>query len=888
MNKYNIALAYCLDNVHLVEELEQNLKSPERRFEHFYGKKSTDNKTIAEQLEPHSGPILLIISDNFLKSSQCMGGGLQLLQEKGTQILPIVIPGKKLDVESGEPSQIPTNFERVSDIIQYINYWQDQYLDLRKQKRNLKDIDEEQFNAHFKLMRQISTDVGEFLRLLRSLEHIDLVTFKQNSYEAFFRFLDDQEAWNQFRQIEAASIVQKEEVIDKKKNADIPLEIAGIPGIDLLEETLPNEEDEEDTLASAAPSELENLEDIPIEIEEIEIPNNHLGNIPNAVPDTPQNIEEETHRDEIPDSNQIEEVELPIPEISDATVPPLVQKEELEEKEVLEEKEIEEGEKEEEVNTVEVLNSVTELLTGGDITGGMQLLNDAIQENPNQWELRYHYAIQLARYNQDFDSAENQLRTILTQDSENSPAYFLLGELMELKGQYDTAIANYEKALEIDPNHTDANYRLGLLLANQYEGKGKIALRYFKKAVKLNPDNADASYQYALLLHEHLGKNKKAVKYLRNTLSIQPDHPFVNYDLALVYHHLGQLKKAKKYYLKAIGINPELKTEENNLAFLGKAKASAIKHTPATVQIPEISSDSSRELEARIHQLEEQLQAQKAEIISLKEAKEEVPVPVTVKTVLISGATAGIGRATAELFAKNGHRVIINGRRAERLNELKQSFEEAYETQIQTLSFDIQNPDAVKIAIEQLEEDWRDIDILINNAGMGRGNAPIHEGEIAHWEEMINTNFKGLLYLTRAITPGMVTRRNGHIINVGSIAGRQVYTNSNVYSATKFAVEGLTRAMRLDLHQYGIRVSQVSPGLVETEFALVRYDGDEKRANIYQDFKPLTSEDVAESIYFIASQPKHVNIQDILMMSTQQANALVADRSGRAAYDEEE
>lgn len=184
--------------------------------------------------------------------------------------------------------------------------------------------------------------------------------------------------------------------------------------------------------------------------------------------------------------------------------------------------------------------------------------------------------------------------------------------------------------------------------------------------------------------------------------------------------------------------------------------------------------------------------------------------------------------------------------------------------------------------MDSLPEEWQAIDVLVNNAGKAKGLSPIHEGKLEHWEEMIDTNIKGLLYMTRVIAPGMVARETGHIINVGSIAGKEIYPNGNVYCASKAAVDALTAGMRLDLHKFNIRVSQVSPGHVEeTEFALVRFDGDAERAQIYKDFQPLKASDVAEVIYFQASRPAHVNIQDVVLYGTQQASATVINRSGR-------
>jgi NADP-dependent 3-hydroxy acid dehydrogenase YdfG len=253
------------------------------------------------------------------------------------------------------------------------------------------------------------------------------------------------------------------------------------------------------------------------------------------------------------------------------------------------------------------------------------------------------------------------------------------------------------------------------------------------------------------------------------------------------------------------------------------------------------------------------------------------------KCVLITGATSGIGLATAREFASHGFDLILTGRREDRLQEISNELASAFQVHVQPLAFDIRHQEECAQAIAQVT---RPVDVLINNAGLARGLDPIHEGHLDHWEEMIDTNVKGLLYITRLISPGMVARKSGHIINLCSTAGKEVYPKGNVYCATKFAVDALTKAIRTDLHTYGIRVSQVSPGHVEeTEFARVRFDWDTQKASIYNDFNPLTSKDVAETIYFIASRPPHVNIQDILLMGTQQAGSTMIDKSGRK-YDQ--
>ncbi len=250
--------------------------------------------------------------------------------------------------------------------------------------------------------------------------------------------------------------------------------------------------------------------------------------------------------------------------------------------------------------------------------------------------------------------------------------------------------------------------------------------------------------------------------------------------------------------------------------------------------------------------------------------------------VLITGATSGIGLATARKFAIDGHHLILTGRREDRLQEISAELVEKYDIEIIYLVFDVRNYEECKSALESLNEKERQVDLLINNAGLAKGFGPIDEGLIDHWETMIDTNIKGLLYVSRIVSPWMVSRKKGHIINVCSIAGKEVYPGGNVYSATKHAVDAITKGMRLDLHAHNIRVGQVCPGHVEeTEFALVRFDGDEVKAKIYQDFNPLKSEDVADTIHYVASRPPHVNVEDIVMWGTQQASATVIDRSGR-------
>lgn len=243
------------------------------------------------------------------------------------------------------------------------------------------------------------------------------------------------------------------------------------------------------------------------------------------------------------------------------------------------------------------------------------------------------------------------------------------------------------------------------------------------------------------------------------------------------------------------------------------------------------------------------------------------------RTVFITGATSGIGQATALLLGKNGFRIIAAGRRTDRLEDLKQSLPEG---QVHTVAFDVRDKAAVKQAIQNLPEEWRAIDILINNAGNAHGLSAIQDGDTDDWDMMLDINVKGLLYVSREIIPGMIARKGGRIINIGSIAGKEVYPNGNVYCASKFAVDAISQAMRIDLNREGILVSEINPGMVETEFSEVRFKGDKDRAAAtYKGIEPLRPEDIADIILFVVTRPAHVNLADIIVFPAAQASAAV-------------
>ena len=470
-------------------------------------------------------------------------------------------------------------------------------------------------------------------------------------------------------------------------------------------------------------------------------------------------------------------------------------------------------------------------LEKGHAERGIELFQFALEQYPESERLRNEYRAALEKFGGQEEEAvapeeppvlppEDARQTEKTEDTE-AKSYELMGDMAADKGDYLFAKYCWDRAAEIDPNYPGIFRKLGLMTSEHLQDYRETAVHYLNMAIRANPDDAA-----------------------------------VHFALAGAALHNGDPAAAEAHYTRAVMLDPSLRTPDYDKLFRPPAAV-----PPPLVKIPEPPA-------------------------APKPAPEPAPQPVAEKrevlTVLVTGATSGIGRATAEIFARNGHRVIVTGRRVERLVLLKTRFEEEFHADVLMLPFDVRDQGAVQAALDNLPESWQNIDILINNAGLAKGLSPIHEGSLDHWETMIDTNLKGLLYVTRAVAPGMVARRRGHIINLSSSAGKEVYANGNVYCATKFAVEALTRAMRLDLYAHNIRVSQVSPGHVEeTEFAITRFDGDAERAKIYNDFQPLKAADVAEAIWFVATRPPHVNIQDIVMFSTQQASATVVDRSGR-------
>jgi len=250
------------------------------------------------------------------------------------------------------------------------------------------------------------------------------------------------------------------------------------------------------------------------------------------------------------------------------------------------------------------------------------------------------------------------------------------------------------------------------------------------------------------------------------------------------------------------------------------------------------------------------------------------------KIALITGATSGIGEACAHIFAQQGYQLVLLARREDRLEKIAHHFTAKYGIEIKQIVADVRHNENLSAALEALPAEWKKVDVLVNNAGLSQGLDPIDKGNINDWDTMIDTNVKGLLYVTKIVSNWMIPHQSGHIVNIGSIAGKEVYPNGNVYCASKHAVDALSKSMRIDLLPHGIKVTEINPGMVETEFSVVRFKGDEDRAKkVYENLEPLIADDIADAIWYVVSRPKHVNINDMLIMPTAQATATIINRS---------
>ncbi len=824
-----IHLVYAPENIDLAEQLTLEIGRIGIPFQHITVRADEQPGQLAAQVEATDGPVLLLLTDNFLKNRDCMANALAMFQTltRQNRVLTVVADGRRLLSDGRTFEPVPTQFDRVMHAIQYMNYWQTIYLERTDMLPEVPPAQREQFDRDLEVVRRIANEVGEMFSALRDAGYINWEELKRNDYTRFFNHFGLREWHEQYRKLAA---------LDHEA-----------PPPPIVETPHP-------TPVAQAPAFSGPLVPQPTE-PETSVP--HLGN-------TGASLLEQL----------IEPAKTSVPEpVAEMPASPASTTETLDQ---------------------EVRQTIQDAwfwLEKGYTERGLELFRVALEQNPEHETLQAEYRRALEQYGDDSNGMDETTPVPeqapdqpTTSQPENQPAsqpaqeaesYNTMGDNALAKGDYLLAKYCWDRVTDLNPKYPGVYRKLAEITSDYLTDYKETAAYYLEEAIAAEPEAADLHYRLAILLRDHLDQPAKARQHLGDVVVLQPEHAAAWLALARFALEAGDRKQAESLYRHALSINPALQSTENDALF----------HTPhELLDTPPEEPETESLAPAAETNMQPEPESE-PEVIPTPEAVGQTePVQTTEPlTVLITGATSGIGLATAEVFARHGHRLILTGRRAERLDALKQRFAtEFHNNHVLTLSFDVRDAAAVAQHLEHLPEEWQDVDVLVNNAGLAKGLAPIHEGNLEHWEIMIDTNIKGLLYVTRAISPGMVRRRRGHIINIGSSAGKEVYPNGNVYCATKFAVEALTRGMRMDLYTHNIRVSQVSPGHVEeTEFALTRFDGDAERAQIYKDFQPLKAPDVAEAIYFAVTRPPHVNVQDIWLFPSQQAASTMINRTGR-------
>ncbi len=778
---------------------------------------------------------ILLLSENFLKAPRNMEGMLSLAQaiEPAGRLVTVLTDNVKLVGATEEPSTYRLDLDRSSIVIQYQNFWTDTYLSLRKDKWNVPADRVEDYDRAVIIARNISNEIAAFLRLVRNSGYTPQEILVDNKYRVLYEksgLQGDAGISNtgytpqvvvSSPAVDTAPIAEPSiekaqpnilEMVTQEKDDTTPEQDAdveavvldAIPGINMLpklDEVFHHSENEKPAIevVAAIPTIETPVVDVPvvetvIETPAVETPVVAVAEIPvvEAIIETPPVV---------PVAAPIITPIAATAEPKTQVIAPSLDRKELEQK---------------------------------------------LSIAPNDSSVLYAYAKYIYEQDGESERAKDCLEDAIHHNRKMEEAYLLLGHIIETTDNDSLGAKNYyEKILTINPDNSEAYYRLGRIVHRLFPRQYTIAAEYFKRGLELNPNHGDMHFLYGKLLAHSFKRYTRARRHFRMAIRLEPKNAQAMLELAKLYQtELSEPERARKYYMEAVMLDNSLHTPEHNTLF----------------------------------------DVENEQITAMLIPKPKVEKRETV--VFISGATSGIGLASARLFAKNGFRLILNGRRIDRLHTIKAELEEAYSADIFLLPFDVRHAAAVFDGVASLPAEWSKIDILVNNAGLAKGLSPIHEGDINHWNSMIDTNIKGLLFLTRAITPNMVKNRAGHIINVSSLAGKEVYFRGNVYCATKFAVDALTKSMRIDLHTHNVRVSSVSPGHVEeTEFAIVRFDGNEEKAAIYDDFQPLTARDVAEAILFLVNTPDHVGIHDIQLAATQQAAATIINRNGRAAIN---
>lgn len=896
-----ILLAYCRENAALAAEIDRQLSRIGIPFEHLSDQDGQEPGYIARTLVNTPEPALLLVTDNFLKNTACMSGMLPALQNmiRDRRVLAVVADGRRTD-EQGNYVAVPTHFDRMVYALQYMNHWQSIWLEMSDRHSHAEGAAKEAMLETLNTTRNIANEMGDLISALRESGFIEYPEFINHDFAAFFQRFGLQHWHEQYRHIAAqdAAAEPAESELASPEPEPAAVELSGHAslsnGIDLP------------PAATTAPE--------PPAFDKIDELLQHME------------AEAAAEQEQMPPA---EEAALPIPEMPAVTpeapeiVPDTISPPDFDAEAA-------------ETSVSQHIDDALFWLENGHTERGLDLLDAALELYPDHPRLQETREAARAKYEQTVVLAASPAlpvaeaaQTVMPQlMNSEARSYELMGDMALQKGDYLFAKYCWDRTAELEPAYPGIYRKLGTMVTEHLREYRETGLQYLKHALSQDPNDAAVHLALAKVALQNNEPEAAEVYYLS---AVAADAALKTAENDLLF--LPQIKAEAPEMEATVApqIEPEASLPEfpsadvmpdANLSDVGTAfEAPETPELPAFVAgnaietplpeedllvLPEstaaATSDQDEISDLPAAPREEEVEGHPApdgtaHIVALEQeemspaavtpaATPDVPAPEPdreILTILITGATSGIGRATAEIFARHGHRLILTGRRVDRLADMKRYFESELQADVLMLPFDVRDNGAVHAALDNLPEAWQTVDVLINNAGLAKGLSPIQEGELDHWETMIDTNIKGLLYVTRVVAPGMVRRRRGHIVNIGSIAGKEIYPNGNVYCASKAAVDALTRAMRMDLYAHNIRVSQVSPGHVEeTEFALNRFDGDAARgAKVYENFQPLRAGDVAEVIYFMVTRPPHVNIQDVVLYGTQQASATLIDRSGR-------
>ncbi|MBL7796455.1 MAG: SDR family NAD(P)-dependent oxidoreductase [Saprospiraceae bacterium] len=883
-----IHLVYAPENIDLAEQITRDIGRIGIPFRHITVRADEPPGQLSATAEAADGPVLWLLTDNFLKNHACMAGVLDMFRVLNgrNNLLTVVADGRKLLEDGRTFEQVPTRFDRVVHAIQYMNHWQTIYLDRTERLSDVPPEQREQYDRDLEVLRRIANEIGELFSALRDAGYISLPELQADDYARFFSHFHLNDWHSQYRRLAAldheAPPPPPVAIEHPTPVAQAPV-FAGplVPQYTEPETDLPHPEATGSSLLEhlIEPEQTPAAEPEPISVQTAEA---HPENTPEtSEQEIRQTINdawfwlERGHHERGFELFRVAIEQHPRHEALLAEYQRALDQYGQNQNGAPEPTPDPEHTLHQEPSTSQPINQPTSQPANQSTS---QPINQSTSQPINQPTSQPINQSTSQPINQPTSQPINQPTSQPVNQPAEADSYFAMGENALAKGDYLLAKYCWDRVTDLNPQYPGIYRRLAELTCDFLTDYRETAAYYLDEAIAAEPEAADLHYRLAMLLRDHLDQPAKARQHLGDVVVLDPGHAGAWLALARFSLEAGDAKQAESLYRHAVSLDASLQTADDDALFHNRQEQPAeVPQPEPELPQPESTPEPSNQ---PTNQPVNQSTNQPINQPTNQPVNQSTGQPLT---VLITGATSGIGRATAEIFARNGHRLILVGRRAERLDALRRHFADDYRNDaVLTVPFDVRDAAAVADHLENLPEAWQDIDVLLNNAGLAKGLAPIHEGSLEHWNTMIDTNIKGLLYVTRAVAPGMVRRRRGHIINIGSSAGKEVYPNGNVYCATKFAVEALTRGMRMDLYTHGIRVSQVSPGHVEeTEFALTRFDGDAERAQIYKDFQPLKASDVAEAIYFAVTRPPHVNVQDIWLFPAQQAASTMIDRSGR-------